>query len=367
MVKLAAMEKDVVTVSTDYDSDNWLFNVQNGTINLKTGELLPHNRKNLCNKISRVTYDPAASCPLFEKFLSEVQEDKAMIDFLAQAVGYSMSGDTGEQALFFTHGNGANGKSVFNLAVMSIMGDYAKVAAFETFVQKRNDTGPKNDLAALVGARLVQAAESKEGARLDESLIKSITGGEEVTVRFLHKEFFSYTPAFKIWMSSNSKPVIGGTDHGIWRRMKMIPFDVTVTVPDKWLSAKLRKEAAGILNWALRGLSSYHAKGLMYPEKVQAAILEYRDSQDVIGQFLKTRCVLMKDAEIKGAELYASYRTWADANGEWPMKERKFTESLLKVPGITRKNKSDGKWYLGVGQTSYTKTYDMIPQDVEVI
>jgi putative DNA primase/helicase len=366
MVTLAAMEKDVVSLSTDYDRDDWLFNLQNGTIDLKTGKLLPHNRRNLCSKISKITYNSEVRCPLFDKFLAEVQDDESMVTFLAQAVGYSLTGDTSEQAFFFTHGNGANGKSVFNLAVASIMGDYAKVASFDTLIVKKNDTGPKNDLAALVGARLVQCAESKEGQTLDVDLIKSLTGGEEITVRFLHKEFFSYQPKFKIWMSSNSEPSIRGTDWGTWRRVKEIPFDVTITNPDPHLAAKLRKEASGILNWALAGLSSYLESGLAEPERVKDATKQYRESQDTIGLFLRAKCVVKPEAEIKGAELYSNYRQWAEANREFVMKESQFTKRLLKVYGIERKQKRDGKWYVGVGQTASTTGYEQMPEDVFV-
>ena len=371
MVALAAMEKDVVSLSTDYDRNDWLLNVQNGTIDLKTGKLLPHNRKNLCSKISKVVFDPAATCQLFDKFLSEVQfldevgtRDKEMIDFLAQAVGYSLIGDTSEQAFFFTHGNGANGKSVFNLAVASIMGDYAKIASFDTFIVKKNDTGPKNDLAALVGARLVQCAESKEGQTLDVDLIKALTGQEEITVRFLHKEFFSYLPKFKIWMSSNSEPSIRGTDWGTWRRVKEIPFDVTIDAPDRHLATKLRKETSGILNWALTGLASYRKSGLVEPKKVRDAVKAYRESQDTIGMFLQAKCVLKPDNEIKGTELYSSYKIWAEANHEYIMKESQFTKRLLKVSGIGRRQVNGSKWYTGVGQTSSTRDYAEMPENV---
>ena len=308
--------------------------------------------------------NPHYSCPLFDKFLADVQDDKSMVDFLAQAVGYSLTGDTCEQAFFFTHGNGANGKSVFNLAVASIMGDYAKVASFDTLIVKKNDTGPKNDLAALVGARLVQCSESKEGQTLDVDLIKSLTGGEEITVRFLHKEFFTYQPKFKIWMSSNSEPSIRGTDWGTWRRVKEIPFDVTITNPDRHLAAKLRKEVSGILNWALAGLSSYLEAGLVEPDRVKDATKQYRESQDTIGLFLRAKCVVKPEAEIKGAELYSNYRQWAEVNREFVMKESQFTKRLLKVDGIERKQKRDGKWYVGVGQTTSTRGYEPIPEDV---
>jgi putative DNA primase/helicase len=371
MVSLAAMEKAIVSVTTDYDRDPWQFNLQNGVLDLKTGKLLPHNRTRLHSKISPVTYDAEAACPLFEKFINEIMAgDQEMIDFLAAAAGYSLTGDTKEQAVMVSHGNGQNGKSVFHLTLKHILGDYAEVASFDTFVMKKNNNGPKNDLAKLVGARVVMASESQDGERLDEALIKNITGGEPITVRFLHKEFFTYDPEFKVWMSSNYKPNIKGQDWGIWRRLKLLPFEVTIPKEreDKELKAKLRNEASGILNWMLKGLARYREQGgLIYPEKVCAATSQYRDSQDIVGQFLRAKCILTPYAEIKGAELYTSYKIWCDANREWVMKERQFTEALLRVSGIVTKRKQDGKWYVGVGQGGVSKPCDQLPSYMDVI
>jgi putative DNA primase/helicase len=237
------------------------------------------------------------------------------------------------------------------------------------FLQKKNDNGPKNDLAALAGARMVQAAEGKDGVRLDEALLKSITGAEEISVRFLHKEFFSYKPKFKIWLSSNHEPPLS-QDYAVWRRLKKIPFNVTIPEADRdlRLAAKLRKERSGIFNWALRGLASYQQSGFKVPRKVDEATAEYKDSLDYFSQYLQQRCVFSSTAEIKADVFYDSYKRACETNGEWPMKERKFSKEILKQKGVTRTDKSNGKWYRGIELKTYfakttTDAGETLPDD----
>jgi putative DNA primase/helicase len=249
MIDLASKELAVVTLIEDYDQDPWLFNVQNGTIDLKTGELKSHDPGDMITKISPVTYDPEATSPLWDKFLARVQNnDPQMVDFLSRAAGYTLTGDASIQAMFFLHGDGCNGKGVFTSMIRLLMGNYGDNASFDTFVVQKNDGKIRNDLAKLVGARYVTASESQEGHRLDESLIKSLTGQDPITARFLYKEEFTYFPQFKIWMSSNYKPSIRGLDWGIWRRVKMIPFEVVIPDEerDEQLLDKLKGELPGV-------------------------------------------------------------------------------------------------------------------------
>lgn len=352
MIDLAAKERGVVSLIEDYDRGEWLFNVQNGTIDLKTGELLPHDPANMMTKISPVAYDPEAKCPLWQQFLHRVQDNDAeMVDFLARAVGYTLTGDTAIQALFFMHGDGCNGKGVFANVIRHLMGSYAENASFDTFVVQQNDGRIRNDLAKLVGARIVTASESQDGQRLDESLIKSLTGQDPITARFLHKEFFTFYPQFKLWMSSNYQPAIRNQDWGIWRRVKMIPF--TVTIPDEerdeMLTEKLKAELPGILNWALQGLAVYRDYGMMYPDKVNAATQQYRESQDIVGQFLKAKCIENPVASIRASDLYDLYKGWAADAKEYIMKERKFGEAMKKR-GFRTEHKRDGNHYMGLGR-----------------
>lgn len=352
MIDLAAKEHLVVSLIEDYDRDAWLFNVMNGTINLKTGALLAHGPSNMMTKISQVTYDPAATCPLWDKFLARVQDnDQQMVDFLSCAVGYTLTGDAGIQAMFFLHGDGCNGKGVFTSVIRHLMGSYADNASFDTFVCQKNDGRIRNDLAKLVGARYVTASESQEGNRLDEALIKGLTGGDPITTRFLHKEFFTFYPQFKLWMSSNYKPAIRGLDWGIWRRVKMIPFEVIIPDEerDEQLIDKLRSELPGILNWALKGLADFLKFGMMYPDKVAAATQQYRESQDIIGQFLTAKCFLNPVVSIRVSDLYERYKTWAADAKEYILKERQFGDAMKKR-GFEVQHKKDGNHYLGVAR-----------------
>jgi P4 family phage/plasmid primase-like protien len=365
MIDLAAKEHAVVTLIDDYDQDPWLFNVQNGTLDLKTGELLPHDSSNMMTKISQVNYDTEATCPLWNKFLARVQDnDQQMVDFLSRAVGYTLTGDAGIQGMFFLHGDGCNGKGVFTTVIRHLMGSYADNASFDTFVCQKNDGRIRNDLAKLVGARYVTASESQEGNRLDEALIKSLTGGDPITTRFLHKEFFTFYPQFKLWMSSNYKPAIRGLDWGIWRRVKMIPFEVIIPDEerDEQLTDKLKTELPGILNWALKGLADFLKFGMKYPDKVAAATQQYRESQDIIGQFLKAKCFLDPVVSVRVSDLYERYKTWAADAKEFILKERQFGDAMKKR-GFEVDHKRDGNHYLGVARLPTEHMLD--PADLE--
>jgi len=367
MIDLAATEKDITTLTEQYDSDPWLFNVQNGTIDLRTQTLQRHNRADMLSKMSPVVNDPSANCPTWDTFVEEIMDcDREMIDFLARAAGYSLSGDTSIQGMFFLHGDGANGKGVFTEVLRYIFGDYAKNASFDTFVVQKNDGRIRNDLAALVGSRLVTASESQDGHRLDEAIVKTLTGGDPITTRFLHREFFTFYPQFKLWMSSNYKPVIRGTDWGIWRRVNMIPFEVIIPEEkrDPQLATRLKAEASGILNWMLRGLKVYLDHGMTYPAKVRQATNQYRESQDIIGQFIAAKCVLRDEAEVQFSQLYDAYKQWAAAAREFTMTERKFSEALKKRPKLKAKRKKGLTWYAGIGLRAGQEQPQVDPEEV---
>jgi putative DNA primase/helicase len=244
-----------------FDCNSWLLNVRNGTLNLRTGKLHPHNREDFITKLAPADYDPTAQCPLWLKFLDRImggkedeteEEAKAkegMIAFLQRAAGYCLTGDISEQALFIPYGEGANGKSTFLNAIKYVMGgDYAKEAPTELLVAKRSG-GISNDSADLKGLRFVTSIETGERRQLNETLVKQLTGGDEVTARRLYENNATFTPECKIWLATNHKPIIRGTDYGIKRRIRLIPF--TVKIPerewDKSLSKKLEREASGIL------------------------------------------------------------------------------------------------------------------------
>jgi P4 family phage/plasmid primase-like protien len=330
-----------------FDNDAMLFNLTNGTINLRTGELQPHRRADYLTNLSPVEYDPVAECPLWLSFLDDVTAGKEdLIRYLQRAVGYSLTGLTVEHCMFLLYGTGRNGKSTFLEVIRHLMGSYGKAAHMNTFVVQQNDNSIPNDLAMLHAARFVSATESDDGKRLAESKIKQITGGDTLVARFLHKEFFEFKPQFKIWLGTNYKPTIYGTDEGIWRRIRLIPFDVYIPdgKKDETLTQKLISEASGILNWALQGLEEYLLHGLMEPDIVKGSTEEYRAQQDWMTRFLEEIAEVSLDCDIPARQLYEQYCDWCHKTGEFKLKEQKFAEGMKqKGRESKRKRRNNGK------------------------
>lgn len=350
MIELAKSEPEIVIAPDRFDHDLMPINCQNGTLDLRAGQLRPHNPADYITRIVNADYHAAAACPIWLSFLDRIMRGNVpMIEFLQRAIGYSLTGLTIEQVLFLLWGTGANGKSVFLETISGLLGDYAQTAEFSTFLARNSDT-VRNDLAPLAGARFVCASEAGEGRRLSESLIKSVTGGDAIKARFLFKEYFAFKPQFKLWLAANSKPVIRGQDYGIWRRVRLIPF--TVTIPpaerDKRLTEKLRAEYAGILAWAVKGCLEWQRMGLGTPDEVTAATDEYKSEMDAIGAFLDECCVTVPNAESKAGELYAAYRTWAETNGEHCENVRAFRQRMAER-GFAQMRRGTGMIWLGVG------------------
>jgi putative DNA primase/helicase len=332
------------------DSDRLLFNVSNGTLDLRTFELEPHAPSDLITKLSPVAYDPLATCPKWVGFLEDITGgNNELSEYLQRAVGYSMTGKTSEHALFMLYGAGCNGKTTFVEALRNVFGDYAKTADFSTFMQQKSSSGPRNDLAMLCGARLVTATESDDGNHLAESFVKQITGGDTVTARFLYGEHFEFDPQFKLWLSTNHKPTIRGTDDGIWRRIRLIPF--TVRIPDdkidRSLPEKLKAEAAGILAWAVEGLKEYSTRGLDEPNCIKNATAEYRQDEDAIGRFVESRCALVDSAREGARTLYSAFKTWASQNGESVIDEKQFAKAMAER-GLESTRLAAGKFWDGI-------------------
>jgi len=262
-------------------------------------ELVDHDRDRRCSKIAPVRFDPGATAPLFERFLTRIQPDREMRTFLQRWFGLSMLGVTFDRMAFF-YGSGANGKSVLVDLIAGVMGDYSASARIETFTgtNRRGGADATPDLVPLMGARMVRVSEPDEGQRLQEGLIKEMTGGEPINVRPLHKGFITVRPIFKMTMSGNHKPEIRGTDDGIWRRVMLVPFDVQIPEPerDRDLGQKLMAEAPGVLNWLITGACDFLDNGLMPPASVTSATQEYREDSDPIGAFLTSCCVVTGDA-----------------------------------------------------------------------
>ncbi|MBZ5659879.1 MAG: DUF5906 domain-containing protein [Acidobacteriia bacterium] len=349
MVNVAQSESGIPIRLTDFDADPMLFNVQNGTIDLRKGELRKHRREDLISKISPVTYNHLASAPFWGSFIKRTTNgSEGLAEYLARTVGYSLTGETSEHALFLLYGTGANGKSTFLEALRYVMGDYATTADFGAFLTSKGQ-GIRNDIARLKGARFVTATESEAGKRMAESLVKQLTGGDQVSARFLYGEFFEFQPAFKLFLGTNHRPKVIGSDEGIWRRIRLIPFTVTIPASerDRNLTVKLKLEAEGILNWAIAGLRDWFDGGLKDPDEVLAATKEYRQREDAIAHFLETCCTVQSDVRVGSEALYKQYCNWAATNNEYLLNSRDFSKTL-EEKGFVKKHTAQGTTWFGI-------------------
>lgn len=338
------------------DRNKAVIGAKNGIIDLKTGELLPHDREAYLTKQCPVIYNPDAPEPkLWLRFLSDIfGGDPYMLDYIQKCVGYSLTGSTSEQCAFFLFGTGRNGKSTFLEIVRGILGDYATNIQPQTImVNPKSGNAPSSDIARLKGARLVTSVEPNEGMRLDEGLLKQLTGDDVVTARKMFSEEFEFKPEFKLWMATNHKPLIRGTDTGIWRRIHLIPFEVQIPLDkvDKKLKFRLVKESEGILKWAVQGCIRWQNEGLIMPQKVLEAVREYQHEMDVISAFLDA-CCMTGEGETKASKLYAVYAKWAEEHNEYLMSSTKFGTEMAKRDKIGRKKKMDGWYYSGVSLDS---------------
>lgn len=350
MIELARTEPGVHISVEALDADPWLLGVANGVIDLSTGRLRSACREDLITKRVPVVFDPKAECPEFKKFLHRIfNGDKNLIAYVQRAVGYSLTGDTREQCLFLLHGTGENGKSTLLNALGAVLGEYATTTPTSTLMAKNHDSIP-NDIARLRGARFVDAVETEEGRRFAESLIKQLTGGDRIAGRFLHKEYFEFRPRFKLWIAANHKPTIRGDDHAIWRRIRLIPFEVQIPKREKVLNfyeTKLRPELPGILRWAVEGCRQWQRDGLRPPAVVSNATDAYRQEMDALRTWIDERCETGKNKKGQAAKLYESYKQWTEACGERTLAQRDFARRM-EERNFKRKREKTGWVYLGV-------------------
>lgn len=319
MVDLAATESGMLTRAAELDADPLLLGVQNGVVDLRTGKLLPPDPKRMVTQVCGAEFDADAKCPKWEAFMGQLfPGDAATVETLQRATGYTLTGLNTEEVMFICVGHGANGKSVFSNVVSRVLGGYGKTGA-PTLLTARdaNDTGARNDMAAVCGARLVSVNESQSGDRLDERVVKQLVGREPVSARFLYGEFFEYTPTFKVWMRTNHRPVITGTDHGIWRRIVLVEFNRMFERHEQNpnLEAELMSERSGILNWMLRGAALYLKDGLKLSPAIKQATGGYRKESDLLGQFLTDLTVSGPNTRVVQSDLWGAWRNWCTANG----------------------------------------------------
>ena len=350
MTTLAQSEPGIPIRPQDLDNDLWKLNVQNGTLDLSSGEPLLHSRDDLITKLAPVVYDVDAQCPRWHAFLDRIfGGDADLLSFVRRAVGYTLTGSAKEEVFFLLYGTGANGKSTFLEVLRAILGEYARTADFDTFLRKER-SGVPNDIARLAGARLVTAQETEGGARLAEVVVKQMTGNDTMLARYLYSEYFEFRPAFKLFLAANHKPLVRGTDLGIWRRTRLVPFAVTIPEQeqDKDLLEKLKQELPGILAWAVRGCLEWHRDGLGVATAVTEATGEFREESDILGTFLAECCVLGDAEKVAASGIYASYKDWAVRTGEQPVSQTAFGRQLGERGFVRRKSSGRNLWQ-GIG------------------
>jgi len=350
MIKETQHLEDIPILPDEMDSYKDFINSQSGIINLRNRELIPHESSFNMSRISYSEYNQSQAKPtLWLSFLNDVlQGDQDLIRYVQKAVGYSLTGSVREQCAFFLYGMGNNGKSTFMDTISNLLGTYSANIQPETIMMKKNDSNANSDIARLKGVRFVSCEEATEGIRLNEGLLKQLTGGGKITCRFLYGDDFEYEPEFKIWMATNHKPRIIGTDEGIWRRIRMIPFEVSIPKEkvDKSLKYKLRNELPLIMNWAVEGCLLWQKEGLEPPQKVLDATSEYKTENDLLSTFIESCITIDYNATIgiPANDLFALYSSWATKNNEYVMTSRKFYGDITKkLPEKVRKG--DGIYF----------------------
>ena len=343
-------KKYVIVKHGEFDKEDMLLNTESGYVDLSNGELHDHDIDKKFSHQTVAEYSDNVDAPLWEKFLNQIfNNDEELIHYVQKAIGYSFTGSVDEQCLFILNGRGRNGKSVFSNVVSDVAGNYAKQMNVQTIVAKKNQSGSANsDIARLEGARIVTSSELNEGDRFDESLVKQLTGGDKILARFLYGSEFEYKPKFKIWMATNHLPIIRGTDDGIWRRIKIIPFNIQIPKEkvDKKLEYKLKAEYTGILNWVVQGSLMWQQEGLEDPEAVRQVIENYRAEMDPLDAFLEECCTTGQNYSIKARDMYDAYHEWAKESEEYKMSMTKFGREMSKK--LLRVKKRDGWYYVGL-------------------
>lgn len=334
------------------DGDPMLFNCKNGTIDLKTGTMRKHARSDMLTKISPVRYDPDAPCPRWLAFLDRVfGSDQELIGYMQRAAGYALTGDTSEQCLFFMHGLGCNGKSVFASVLLHVLGDYGQRAPAEIIMRQERSSAssPSPYIARLRGVRLAVTSELEDQQRFGEAKVKDLTGGDKIVGRALHKDPIEFDPTHKLLLYGNHKPSISGTDHGIWRRIRLIPFEVTIpeSERDPHLIDALKAEASGILAWLVEGCTRWQRDGLGIPNAVSQATNTFRGESDQVGKFIEECCVKACGVSIPKGELHTAFASWCTASGE-PYLSSKAFSMRLKSTGFGEARSRTAREWIGL-------------------
>ncbi|MEX2149077.1 MAG: phage/plasmid primase, P4 family [Steroidobacteraceae bacterium] len=351
MVWLARSEHGIPARLIEFDVDPWLLNVANGTLDLRgQTRFRPHSRADLISRITEVPYDPEAECELWDAFLWHVTgQSEELYGYLRRFIGYSLTGLTSEQALHFLYGLGANGKTVLCEIVIELLGDYA-ITASPDLVMARRYTGIPNDVARLRGVRVAMMNETSQGGRFDEAKLKDLTGGDRLSGRFLREEFFDFRPTHKLVIRGNHKPAICGTDEGIWRRLRLVPFAVQIPSEqqDAGLIEKLRAELPGILRWAVAGCLEWQQTGLNPPAVVMEAVRKYREESDVLGRFIAECCNERKLGQVKSSAFFTRYQAFCEQAGERWIPSRDLPAEMERRGFVYKRGTAGTRLYVGI-------------------
>ena len=352
MLELAKSEPALADAGNSWDAELALLAAENGVIDLRTGAVRPGRPEDRITLAVPIPYHADAACPRFERFVEEIFEgDRELIAFAQRAIGYSLTGDTSEHALFMLYGTGRNSKSVLLNVLRALAGDYGLNLPFSAFeLAGRSQLSP--DLAMLPGKRLVTSSETNDGTRLNEARIKAMTGGDAITANPKYMTPFEFVPVAKFWLGVNHLPNIRDDSEGFWRRVKVIRFPHTFGEDevDRQLESKLRAELPGILAWAVRGAIEWHQRGLAEPPGVRLATREYREESDLLAVFLQERCLIGTGAEVRAGELFVEYVRWCD-EGVLPKGERMSSQAFGRrmTERFAKRSTKRGKVYHGIG------------------
>jgi putative DNA primase/helicase len=330
----------------EWNRDPWLMGVSNGVVDLRNAELRQGQREDLVSLSLGVPYEPDADCPRWKRFVSEIfAGDETLVEYLQRVLGYTLTGRTTEQIWFLLVGDGANGKSTLLTVIGYVLGDYAKTVPFSMFELPNRSSVP-DDVATLVDRRYVNASESIEAAKLNEARIKALTGSDRITARPLYGQWIEFEPQLKLFLSCNQKPKVADESHGFWRRVHVVPFNERFDGDrrDNHLTATLKAEASGVLNWILEGCLLWQVHGLMPPAAVLAATSNYEGESNPLSDFLAVRCEEGPSFETAAQELYDGYSTWIKSDrptdtpllmtafGRWAGK--RFTKQHLRAGNL---------------------------------
>jgi putative DNA primase/helicase len=345
--RLARADRRLAATTEQWDSDPWLLNTPGGTVDLRAGHPREHRREDYCTKLTAVA--PGGACPRFDEFLHRCTGgDRELVAFLRRVAGYALTGLTWEHALFFLHGDGGNGKRVLVGALGGVMGDYAQTAPIETFISGPFERHP-TELARLQGARLVTASEAERDRPWNESRIKWLTGGDRITARFMQKDFFEYTPQFKLLIMGNHEPSLPGVNEAMRRRMNLVPFNVRLRPDemDRRLPEKLQEEWPGILASMIEGCLEWQNEGLAPPAAVRDATEDYLSDEDSFGEWLGACCARDPAGFVASSKLYESWVKFARSRGEDPGKHKSFS-AQMQARGFRLKRTNSVRGFAGL-------------------